>query len=76
MAQVAGVVTQTNNLGEITHVTIDVKKHHEIITPVLEQLGVVEKSRLQQMLESGTWLTVEESRQRSIDFVNSLPWEK
>lgn len=76
MSHIAGVVTQKNNLGEITHVTIDVKKHGAIIIPVLEKLGLVEKSKLQQKLESDTWLTVEESRQRSIDFVNSLPWKK
>ena len=46
MANIEGISTQKNEQGEITHVTIDIQKHKEII-PVLEQMGVIEKSAFQ-----------------------------
>ena len=48
MAQVAGITTKKNTKGELTHVTINVKKHKERITPMLEELGVVKKSTFKQ----------------------------
>lgn len=74
MARIAGIATQKNTKGEITHVTIDVKKHREIITPVLEKLGVIEKSKFVSEWENA--ISIEEFRERSIDFVKSLPWDK
>ena len=46
MARIAGVVTEKNAKGEITFVTINVKKHKAAIMPVLEQLGVVSRSQI------------------------------
>jgi hypothetical protein len=53
MPRIAGVVTEKNAKGEITFVKIDVKKHRDAIMPVLEQMGVVEKSKFMQEFEKG-----------------------
>ncbi len=53
MPPIAGVVTEKNAKGEITFVTINVKKHRETIMPVLEQMGVVKKSKFMQEFEKG-----------------------
>ena len=65
MAQVAGITTKKNTKGELTHVTINVKKHKEKITPLLEEFGVVKKSTFKQewddALANGA-KTIEESK--------------
>jgi hypothetical protein len=60
MARVAGISTQRDGRGEITHVTFDIKKHKETIMPVLKQLGVVEKTQFEIDCESA--ITLEEAR--------------
>ncbi len=75
MPRIAGVVTEKNAKGEITFVTINVKKHRETIMPVLEQMGVVEKSKLTQELENEEWLTVEKARKLSLKHIDEL-WKK
>ncbi len=61
MARIAGIATKKNQKGEITHVTIDVKKHRDTITPMLEQLGVIKESSFEEEWERGG-MTVEELR--------------
>lgn len=56
MPRIAGVATQKNAKGEITHLTIDVKKHKEIVAPLLEQLGVKMKSKFEEDWERGVSL--------------------
>ena len=73
MARIAGVVTEKNAKGEITYVTINVKKHKAAIMPVLEQLGVVEKSKFMQEFEKG--LTIAEARKLSLKHIDEL-WKK
>ncbi len=53
MPRIAGVVTEKNAKGEITFVTINVKKHRETIMPVLQKMGVVGKSDFMQEFEKG-----------------------
>lgn len=53
MPRIAGVTTEKNAKGEITYVTINVKKHKETIMPFLEQIGVVEKGKFMQEFEKG-----------------------
>ena len=72
MARVAGITTQKNTKGEITHVTIDLKKRKEVI-PMLEELGVMEKTPFMQEFEKG--ITIEESRKRAHAKIDSL-WKK
>ena len=51
MPRIAGVATKKNNRGEITHVTINVEKHRALITPMLYELRVIEKTTFQQECE-------------------------
>jgi hypothetical protein len=59
MAAVAGITTQKNVKGQITHITIDVKKHAAII-PTFNELGLLPKSAFQKERKSG--ITLEEFR--------------
>ena len=73
MARIAGIKTQKNTRGEITHVTINLKKHQEVV-PMLKELGVVSKTQFEKDCEAA--LTVEEARTRIKKFVKNLPWKK
>ena len=44
MAKIAGVKTTKNLSGEVTHITIDVKKHKEKL-PMLTEMGLIPKSK-------------------------------
>ena len=73
MARIAGIKTQKNTRGEITHVTIDVKKHQGVML-MLKELGVVSKTQFEKDCKGA--LTVEEARTRIKQFVKNLPWKK
>ncbi len=73
MARIAGVATQKNTKGEITHLTIDVKKHKEFVAPLLAQLGAKEKSKFEKNWERG--ITPEELRQNLHKRIKHL-WKK
>ena len=73
MARIAGIKTQKNTRGEITHITINVKKHQEIM-PMLKELGVVSKTKFE--IECEGAVSVDEARARTIEYVKSLPWKK
>jgi hypothetical protein len=53
MPCIAGVVTEKNSKGEITHITIGIKKHKDAIMPLLEQMGVAKKSEFMHEFEKG-----------------------
>ena len=73
MPRIAGVATQKNTKGEITHLTIDVKKHKDIVAPLLEQLGVKTKSKFEEDWEGG--ITLEEARTNLHRRIKEL-WKK
>ena len=73
MPRIAGVATQKNTKGEITHLTIDVKKHKDIVAPLLEQLGMKIKSKFEEDWERG--ISLEEARKNSHDFIRKM-WKK
>ena len=73
MPRIAGVATQKNTKGEITHLTIDVKKHKNIVAPLLEQLGVKPKSKFEADWERG--ITLEEFRKNLHKRTKEL-WKK
>jgi hypothetical protein len=60
MAAIAGIKTTKNSNGQLTHITIDLRKHKKAI-PVLNEIGLLEKTKFQKERENG--LTVEEFRQ-------------
>jgi len=73
MARIAGIKTQKNTKGEITHVTINVKKHQELM-PMLKELGVISKTKFQKECEEG--ITLDELNNRLTKHIESLPWKK
>ncbi len=73
MESIAGITTQKNAQGDITYVTIDVQKHRDVITPLLKQLGLIEKTEFQKECEGG--LTVSEARESSLKFIEEI-WRK
>ena len=70
MPRIAGVITKKNIKGELTHVTIDVKKHKDSIAPFLEKLGITTKTQFQKDREGG--LTIEEARARSHKAIGAM----
>ena len=73
MARIAGIKTKRDNKGRITEITINTKKHPQAIE-LLQQAGLVEKTKFQQELEQG--LTVEQARQRTLAKIRSWKWPK
>ncbi len=73
MANIDGISTIKNAKGEITHVTIDIQKHQELI-PLLQKMGALERPDFEKECERA--LSVEESLQRSLNFIDTLPWKK
>jgi len=73
MPRIAGVATQKNTKGEITHLTIDVKMHKDIVAPLLEQLGAKPKSKFEEDWERG--ITLEEFRKNLHKRTKEL-WKK
>jgi len=69
MAQIAGITTKKNIKGEITHVTINVKKHKETI-PMLTQLGVLPKTKFMKEWEAAK--TIEQSKNEMNDLIDEL----
>lgn len=73
MPDVKGITTTKNEAGKITHVTIDVQEYKDVITPMLYELGVIEKSAFQIECEKG--ISIEESRKKIHTKIDSL-WQK
>ncbi len=73
MPRIAGEATQKNTKGEITHITIDVKKHKEFVAPMLAQLSVKEKTKFEKDWKRG--ISIEEARKRSLQFIDKI-WKK
>lgn len=75
MARIAGIATKKDTSGNITHVTVDVRKHKEAAA-ALRELGLMEKNALQLEVENGDFLTPEEFKESMLEFVKNLPWPK
>ncbi len=72
MALIAGIKTKKNTRGQLTHVTVDVRKHKEVIQ-MFSDLGLIPKTDFQKRCEQG--VTVEEARNHSIKHIRSI-WKK
>jgi hypothetical protein len=70
MAKIAGVTTQKNAKGELIKITIDLKKHGEKLTPILQEMGLIEKSQFDKDCEGA--LTVEEFKEEMLTHVRGL----
>lgn len=74
MAQVLGIKLHKSAKGKLKSVTISMKHHGDKIQPLLEQIGAVEEDDFDRRWREG--FNVEEARERLLNFVRSLPWEK
>ena len=61
MVRITGGATKKYQ-GEITYVTINVQTHKEIITPILHQLGVLDKIKFQEEYQGA--ISVENLRKK------------
>jgi hypothetical protein len=75
MARIAGVTTKKDTRGNITHVTINTKKHPEAVGK-LKELGLMEKSPLQVEIEGGSFDTIAECFDFVKEKVKRFPWKK
>jgi hypothetical protein len=73
MGRIAGIATRKNIKGEITHVTINVQKHRELIFPMLYELGVIEKSTFEKECEQA--IPLEDFRKKMHKRVKAA-WQK
>jgi|688.fasta_scaffold130700_3 hypothetical protein len=69
MARIAGVTTKKDTRGNITHVTINAKKHPEALGK-LKDLGLIEKTQFEKDYENA--MTFEEFEEKILNFANDL----
>lgn len=73
MPKIAGVATQKNAMNEITHVTINMKKHGATFNPILKEMGVIEKTQFEKDWEQS--ISLEDFENKVLTHVRSL-WDK
>lgn len=72
MSAISGITTKKNARGQITHVTVDVRKHKEVI-PMFNEIGLIPKTKFQEQWEKGT--PIEEAFDEIKTHIKSL-WQK
>lgn len=72
MAAIAGITTKKNIKGQLTHVTVDVRKHANVI-PMFNELGFLPKTNFQKEREGG--ITVNELKEDLLQLNREL-WSK
>jgi hypothetical protein len=73
MARVAGVQIETNAKGALTYARFDLKKHGEKITPILQELGVIE-DEFDKKIKNG--ISGDELVADVKKYIRTLPWKK
>ena len=74
MARIAGIKLHKTPSGEIKAATIDMKKHGELLKPLLEKVGAVVEDDFDKRWKEA--VPFEEAKERTLSFVRSLPWKK
>ena len=69
MASMEGISTQRDTNGEITHLTIDLRRHREAI-PALEELGFIEKKTFEERFDNA--LPIDEARELTYQHIRNL----
>jgi hypothetical protein len=72
MAAIAGVTTKKNLQGKLTHITVDVRKHKQVI-PMFKEIGLISKTDFQIRCEQG--VSIEEARKQTHSFIDEL-WSR
>jgi hypothetical protein len=62
-----------NAQGKITHISVDVRKHKELIS-MFNEIGLMPKTKFQEQCEKGT--PIEEAWVELIAHVRNFPWKK
>ena len=78
MPNISGIKLHRTPSGKIKSVTIDMKKHGELLKPLLEKVGAVEEDDFDKRWREAqvTGYTIEEAREHLLKTVRSLPWKK
>jgi len=78
MARIVGITTQKDTKGNITKVTIDVKKHRDILTPLLEHLASKDSDAFEKEWAAAktSGSPVEEVFDRLETKIRSWEWQK
>lgn len=74
MAQLKEVITKKHPV-DVAQTSVDESRHSEANAPLGKQTETLNKTELQQMLDSGEWHTVEEARQLSLKHIDEV-WRK
>jgi hypothetical protein len=74
MARIAGIQITKTLSGSIKSVTIDYKKHKDLVRPLLEKVGAVEEDEFEKEWKKG--ISIETSRKKVLDYIDTLKWEK
>ena len=69
MAALAGVKTIKNLRGEVTHITIDVKKHKDKMGQLTE-MGLMPKSKFMEEWDAAK--TIEQSKKEMLKLIDEL----
>ena len=78
MVRIAGIKLHKTPSGRIKSATISMKKHGELLQPLLEKIGAVEQDDFDREWEEGVRAgnTVENLRERLLATVRAWPWKK
>jgi hypothetical protein len=60
MTELAGISVRKNEEGKVTHLIFEVDKHQDFLQPVLNNLGIIEKTKFRQDFDNA--MTAEEVR--------------
>ena len=74
MVRIPSVKTTKNTKGKNISITIDLTKRKDAI-PLLTEIGLLEKSDVQKRIENNEYISVEESRSRTLTHIKQS-WEK
>ena len=69
MAAIEGIKTKKNTRGELTHVTVAVRKHKEVI-PIFNEIGLLPKTTFQ--IERQNGITVNELKESLLEQIDEL----
>jgi len=76
--RIPGIKFEKDAHGNNRYVRIDLKKHHEAITPFLKQVGSIPDNEAEDAFEKEfkECITGNELREDVIEYLKTLPWKK
>ena len=74
MAHISGIKLHRTPTGKIKSVTFDMKKHGDLLQPILKQVGAVEEDDFEKRWREG--YTVEEVFNGLMEKIDGMKWDK